>query len=102
MTLSTVSLPSGLLVATARRTMSVSVTIPTNCFPFFTSRDPTRAVRIVLAALTIELFGPMAFGRFVMICETVDMVHSFRRERDPWEGRQARSVNFYLEYHIWT
>ena len=50
--------------------------------PFFTSSEPTRAVRIDLAALTMEVFGPIAFGRFVMICATVDMMDSFRRERD--------------------
>ena len=70
------------LLAEPDLSMSVSVTMPTSCLPFFTSSEPTRAVRIDLAALTMEVFGPIAFGRFVMICATVDMMDSFRRERD--------------------
>ena len=55
MIFSTVSFPSGLPVATARRTISVSVMIPSICRPFFTKREPTRAWRIAFAALEIEV-----------------------------------------------
>ncbi|ALA58154.1 membrane protein of unknown function [Nitrospira moscoviensis] len=67
MIFSTVSLPSGLPPATARRTMSVSVRIPTSFLPFLTNNDPTRAVRIVLAALMTDVLGPTLLGFFVMI-----------------------------------
>src|SRR5262245_31467894 len=77
MIFSTVNLPRGLLVETARRTMSVSVTIPTNFFPFFTNSDPTRAVFIVLAALTTETPGPTVLSCFFIIFSTVDMRSPF-------------------------
>jgi hypothetical protein len=64
---STVILPRGLLAETARRTISVSVTIPISFFPFFTNSDPTRAAFILLAALTTDKAGPTVLGRFVMI-----------------------------------
>jgi hypothetical protein len=54
--------------------MSVSVTTPTNCLPFFTKREPTRAARIVLAALAIDVFGPTLLGFLFMIFATVDML----------------------------
>ncbi len=79
MIFSTTSLPSGFPVAMPRRTISVSVTIPTSCFPFFTNSDPTRALRIVLAALTIDVFGPMDLGRLVIIWDTVDMNSSVQK-----------------------
>src|SRR5574339_346266 len=76
MIFSTVSLPSGLPEDTARRTISVSVTMPTNCLPFFTNNELTRADFIVLAALTTEVVGLTDFGLLVMILDTGDIVSS--------------------------
>src|SRR6267143_1779525 len=73
----TVILPRLLLVETARRTISVSVTIPTSFFPFFTNSDPTRAVRIFLAALTIDTPGPTVLGCLRIIFSTVDILPPF-------------------------
>src|SRR6185295_16875299 len=73
MIFSTVSLPRLLLVETARRTISVSVTIPISFFPFFTNREPTFAAFIFLAALTTDTLGPTVFSCFFIIFSTVDM-----------------------------
>src|SRR6476661_6854022 len=78
MIFSTVSLPSGLPEDTARRTISVSVTMPTSCLPFFTSNELIRADFIVFAALTTDVVGLTDFGLFVMMLATAaDMVPPF-------------------------
>jgi hypothetical protein len=49
------------------------VTIPISFFPFFTNSDPTRAVFIFLAALTIDTAGPTVLGCLLIIFATVDI-----------------------------
>ncbi len=79
MIFSTVSRPSGFPDDTARRTMSVSVTMPTNCFPFFTNSALIRAAFMVFAALTTEVVGLTDRGFLVMMFAIADMVSSLQR-----------------------
>jgi hypothetical protein len=80
MIFSTVSLPSGFPEETARRTISVSVTMPTSCLPFFTNNELTRADFMVFAALTTEVVGLTDLGLFVMMLDTGDMLSP------PWKS----------------
>jgi hypothetical protein len=59
--------------------MSVSVTMPTNCFPFFTNSALIRAAFMVFAALTTEVVGLTDRGFLVMMLAIADMVPSLQR-----------------------
>src|SRR6476659_2264010 len=99
MIFSTVSLPSGLPEDTARRTISVSVTMPTSCLPFFTSNELIRADFIVFAALTTDVVGLTDFGLFVMMLATAaDMIPSlFSLQLCPHSTPYNRSQISYLK-----
>src|SRR5678815_382322 len=94
MIFSTVSLPRFFPLATARRAISVSVTMPTNCFPCFTNSDPTRSLRMVLAALTTEVLGPIDFGLLFIICPTLGIIFSFHHSFTGEERTPAVHLSF--------